>query len=262
MSDPITTPATGPGAVTHLIQVQYDPSTLSLDVSRSSVSINPGDTVVWNFLGIPAGWTPWIEFRKVGDSSFVGPLDGLSQTAGGIWGVCRSTGWTGDEPVQFEYRAMMQRGFADGWDTQGSLVWSTPVKLSVRPATAGQERTFSVAVVDGVLDIQPPGRVLEPGDTIVWQFQNPGGMDANAWRPRIKFNRYEGTGTVSNLQLGPFSALTVMPGELRGTGNNNANGVYFFEVALVSVATGEIGWVSSGDPAVDNRGGVSTVDDP
>ena len=64
MSDPITTPATGPGAGTHLIQVQYDPSTLSLDVSLSSASINPGDTVVWNFFGIPTGWTPWIEFRR------------------------------------------------------------------------------------------------------------------------------------------------------------------------------------------------------
>lgn len=262
MSDPITTPATGPGAVTHLIQVQYDPSTLSLAVLRSRMSLNPGDTVVWNFLGIPTGWTPWIEFRKVGNNSFVGPLNGLTQAAGGIWGVCRSSGWTGTEPISFEYRAVMQTGFAAGWDTEGSMVWSAPAYLVIQPTAIGNELAFEVNQTDTSLDVQPPHQILEPGDTIVWQFPSglPGGVDA--WRPRIKFPLYEGEGTIPNEQLGPFTALAVLPGQIRGMGNNGVAGLYHFEVALVSVATGEIGWMSSGDPVVDNRGGVTTPDDP
>ena len=65
------------------------------------------------------------------------------------------------------------------------------------------------------------------------------------------------TNLALNEQLGPFGALTVLPGRLRGTGNSGVDGLYFFEVALVSVSTGQIGWLSSGDPVIDNRGGAS-----
>lgn len=286
MTDPLTTPETGTGSVTHLIQVQYDPSTLTLAVSRPNVSINPGDTVVWNFLGIPEGWTPWIEFRRAGNDLFVGPLEALIQAAGGIWGVCRASGWTGTDLIQFEYRATMQRGFASGWDTEGSIAWSAPARLGVLPSPTGTVRVFEVAPlatglsptqpptqpqggqnpkapdlrISAALDVQPLGLPLEPGDVVEWQFTLPDSMNIDEWRPRIKFHRYEGTGTVPNQQLGPFVSLSVMPGKIRGTGNNNVNGVYFFEVALISVATGEIGWLSSGDPVVDNRGGVGNPD--
>jgi hypothetical protein len=249
--------STAAGSVTHLIQVQYDPSTLSLAVSRPRVFLNPGDTVVWSFLGIPEGWTPWIELRRSGDNAFIGPLTGLTQTAGGVWGVCRTTGWTGTAPIPFEYRAMIQKGFAAGWDTEGSLMWSAPVNLDVLPAPVGQELTYEVTKGEnGSLIVEPLLRTLNPGDVIVWHFPADLEGGVEAWRPRIKFHRYEGTGTVPNQQLGPFAALTVLPGRLRGTGNSGVDGLYFFEVALVSVSTGEIGWMSSGDPVVDNRGGV------
>lgn len=264
MSDSIVRPETGPGSVTHLIPVHCDPSTLTLTVSLPKISLNPGDTVVWSFLGIPAGWTPWIEFRQAEDNAFVGPLTGLTQTPGGIWGVCRSTGWPGTAPVPFDYRAMIQRGFADGWDTQGSIAWSAPARLDVLPSAIGQELFYNVTRDTGPeqLVVEPLQQTLGPSDVIVWHFPNdlPDGVEA--WRPRIKLKRYEGTGTVVNEQLGPFAALTVLPGKLRGTGNSGVDGLYFFEVALVSVATGQIGWMSSGDPVIDNRGGVSTPDDP
>lgn len=259
MADSIVRPETGPGSVTHLIQVQYDPSSLTLTVLSPQVYLNPGDTIVWSFLGIPQGWTPWIELRRTGNSDFAGPLAGLTQTQGGIWGVCLPTGWSGTDPIPFGYRAMIQKGFAAGWDTEGSLVWSAPATLNVLPAAIGTERTFEVVAGTGSrLEIQPLGQVLEPGDIILWQFPStlPDGTDISQYRPRIKFYRYEGDGTVPNQQLGPFSALTIMEGKIRGTGNNGVDGVYFFEVALVSVSTGEIGWLSSGDPVVDNRGTV------
>lgn len=265
MPDSIARPESGPGSVTHLIQVLCDASTLTLTVSLPEISLNPGDTVVWSFLGIPTGWTPWIEFRQEGDNAFVGPLTGLTQTPGGIWGVCRSTGWTGTAPISFEYRAMIQRGFADGWDSQGSIVWSAPADLDVQPSAMGRELFYNVRLdteSQQQLVVEPLLQTLEAGDVIAWHFPSdlPGGVEA--WRPRIKFKRYEGSGTLLNQQLGPFSALTVLPGSLRGTGNSGVDGLYYFEVALVSVATGQIGWLTSGDPVIDNRGGVSTPDDP
>jgi hypothetical protein len=261
MPNLIETPAVaaGPGTVTHLIQVHCDPSTLTLTVSLPRVFLNPGDTVVWSFLGIPAGWTPWIEFRQSENNAFVGPLGGLTQTPGGIWGVCRPAGWEGTDPIPFEYRAMIQRGFAAGWETEGSLAWSAPVHLYVQPGAVGRELTWEVtfdAMAEKLL-VEPMMQTLGPGDIIAWQFPSdlPGGEAA--WRPRIKFHRYEGSGTaLINQQLGPFGALSVLPGRLRGTGNSGVNGFYFFEVALVSLSTGQIGWMSSGDPVVDNRGTV------
>jgi len=257
MPDPSVVIATGP--VTHLIQVQCDPSTLTMTVSLPRVPLNPGDTVAWSFLGIPAGWTPWIEFRRAGDNAFVGPLTGLTQSPGGIWGVCRTAGWEGTDPISFEYRAMMQRGFAAGWDTEGSLVWSAPVYLDVLPSPIGQELRYDVfrdPLTQNQLTVEPQKHVLNPGDVIEWHFPTDLDGGVEAWRPRIKFIDYEGEGTLTNQQLGPFAALTVLPGKLRGTGNNRVDGLYHFEVALVSVSTGEIGWMSSGDPVIDNRGGV------
>jgi len=259
MAEPNTSLAVAAGPVTQLIQVQYDSSSLTLTVSRPLVVLNPGDTVVWSFLGIPEGWTPWIEFRRVGNESFVGPLSGLTQAPGAIWGLCRTSGWTGTDPVSFEYRATMQRGFATGWDTEGSMVWSKPVHLEVQPNQSGQEITYTVAQgpESRQLLVQPQEiQVLKEGDVIVWQFPSDLSEGTDAWRPRIKFHRYEGAGTMPNQQLGPFASLTILPGQIRGTGNSGVNGLYFFEVALVSVSTGEIGWLSSGDPVIDNRGGV------
>ena len=264
MTEPITPLATAAGPVTQLIQVQYDPSSLTLTVSRPLVLIYPGDTVVWSFLGIPEGWTPWIEFRRVGNEAFVGPLTGLTQAEGAIWGLCRTSDWTGTDPVSFEYRATMQRGFATGWDTEGSIVWSKSVRLVVQPNQSGAEIAYTVAPgsePQQLLVLPEEIQILRDGDVMVWQFPSDlaeGGLDA--WRPRIKFRRYEGTGTVPNQQLGPFAALSILPGSIRGTGNNGVTGLYFFEVALVSVSTGEIGWLSSGDPVIDNRNGVDIPD--
>jgi hypothetical protein len=254
--------SSGPGPVTHLIQVQCDAATLSITVSLSHVEINPGDTVVWSFLGIPAGWTPWIEFRHAGDNAFIGPLTGLTQTPGGIWGVCRSDGWEGTEPIPFGYRAMIQKGFADGWETAGSIVWSDPATLDVRPSPIGQEIAYDVSpgAEPNQLDVNPPMRIQNKGDILVWNFDLTDGPEL--WRPRIKFIGYEGEGTVPNEQLGPFAALTILPGKIRGSGNNGVNGKYHFEVALVSVTTGQIGWQSSGDPVIDNRGGVIISEGP
>jgi hypothetical protein len=266
MSEPIRPGAAaeaGPGPVTHLIQVQCDMTSATLAVQRPQVSVKPGDTIVWSFIGIPEGWSPWIELRHSDNPEFAGPLLKLTQSAGGVWGTCRED-WEETSPAAFEYRALIQRGFTSGWQGGGSILWSSPARLTVLPNGFGQEVVYTVTLAerDGKrqLLVEPLVRTLRPGDVAVWRFPDDLSSGEDAWRPRIDFFRYEGTGSVSNRYLGPFAALTVEPGLIRGTGNNGVDGLYFFEVALVSVGTGQIGWMSSGDPVVDNRGTVTTPD--
>lgn len=254
---------TGRGPITHLIQVQCDLVNHTVTVARTTVTVHPGDTVVWSFLGLPEGWTPWIQFRQtMEDVTFVGPLSGLTQSAAGVWGLCTAgSGGTASEPTVYEYRASIQRGVGGGWGDAGTMLWSAAAQLQVVPQAQGEEIVSTVTVMQGAegtatLVIEPRLQTLTASDTFLLMFPTdlPGG--AGAWRPRLDFHRYEGGGEVPNRLLGPFQALTIEPGRIRGTGNNDVQGLYFFEVALVNIATGQVGWVSSDDPVVDNRGGV------
>lgn len=256
---------TGRGPITHLIQVQCDLVNHTVTVARTDVTIHPGDTVVWSFIGLPEGWTPWIQFRQTTvDAPFVGPLSGLTQSATGVWGVCTaSSAGPASETTTYEYRASIQRGVGGGWGDPGTMLWSGAAQLRVFPDALGQEIVSTVVLgAEGTatLVITPRLQTLTARDAFILEFPTdlPGG--SGAWRPRLDFHRYEGRGEVPNRLLGPFQALTIEPGRIRGTGNNDVEGLYFFEVALVNIATGQVGWVSSDDPVVDNRGGVSTPD--
>jgi hypothetical protein len=248
---------TGRGPVTHLIQVQCDLASHTVSVTRADVVIHPGDTVVWSFIGLPEGWTPWIQFRQATvDMPFVGPLAGITQSAAGVWGICTEAP---GEATSYEYRASIQRGVGGGWGDAGSMLWSAAVQLRVFPDVLGQEIVSTVVLgAEGTatLVITPRLQTLTASDAFILEFPKdlPGGT--GAWRPRLDFHRYEGGGEVPNRLLGPFQALTIEPGRIRGTGNNDVQGLYFFEVALVNIATGQVDWVSSDDPVVDNRGGV------
>jgi hypothetical protein len=258
-SDPASVAdATGRDPVTHLIQVQCDLASHTVSVARPAVTVYPGDTVVWSFSGIPEGWTPWIQFRQTTEvAPFAGPLSGISQSAAGVWGLC--TAAAEGAATSYEYRASIQQGVGGGWGTPGSMLWSGAAQLRVPSETLGEEIVSNVilgASGTATLEISPRLQTLTAGDTFVLEFPAdlPGG--AGAWRPRLDFHRYEGAGEVPNRLLGPFQALTIEPGRIRGTGNNDVPGLYFFQVALVNVATGQVDWVSSDDPVVDNRGGV------
>lgn len=252
---------TGRGPITHLIQVQCDLVNHTVTVTRTDVTIHPGDTVVWSFFGIPEGWTPWIQFRQATtDATFFGPLSGLTQSAAGVWGLCTAeSGGTASEPTVYEYRASIQRGVGGGWSDAGTMLWSAAAQLRVVPQAQGEEIVSTVilgAESTATLVIEPRLQTLTASDTFLLMFPTdlPGGP--GAWRPRLDFHRYEGSGEVPNRLLGPFQALSIEPGRIRGTGNNGVEGLYFFEVALVNIATGQVEWVSSEDPVVDNRGGV------
>lgn len=250
---------TGRAPITHLIQVQCDLVNHTVTVARTDVTLHPGDTVVWSFLGIPEGWTPWIQFRQATEGvPFVGPLSGLTQSAAGVWGTAALKG-TDSEPTSYEYRASIQRGVGGGWGDAGTMLWSAAAQLRVLPQAQGEEIVSTVilgAEGTATLVVTPRLQTLTARDAFLLEFPTdlPGG--SGAWRPRLDFHRYEGGGEVPNRLLGPFQALTIEPGRIRGTGNNDVQGLYFFEVALVNIATGQVGWVSSDDPVVDNRGGV------
>jgi hypothetical protein len=75
MPDSITRPEDGPGSVTHLVQVQYDASTLTLDVKPQLRTLNPGDVIEWYFPvdlegGVEA-WRPRIKFHRYEGTSTV-----------------------------------------------------------------------------------------------------------------------------------------------------------------------------------------------
>ena len=248
-----------PGPIDHLVQVHCDAVNQLVTISRPTLSIRPGDRVIWSFSGIPEGWSPWIQIRRDSPGlSFLGPFAALSQSAGGVWGECRPD----QAPASFSYRALIQKGVGQNWSSETSMQSSRAALLDIAPAGTGTHHVFQVTVsgegVDSQLSVSPPLITLIPGDTLDWEFENIPG-EPGSWRPRIDFVRYSGSGTVPNLLLGPFNSLTYGTDWARGMGNNEVGGTYHFEVTLVSASSGEVLWFSSGDPAVDNRG---TVGDP
>ena len=245
------------GPVDHLVPVECDFTSYNLSVP-ARVAAKPGDLVVWSFHGIPDGWSPWIQFMpspgQGSDANFLGPFNDLSQSATAVWGICNAV----TAVTEFSYRAMVQKGIGLGSDSCYATLSSALVTLSVLPATTGKKQTFQVTLPDpsGLLQVEPPGVFIHPGDIVEWDFsQIP---NAAVWRPRISFDRYDGTGTVTNLMLGPFTSLVSEATRVTGMGNNGISGNYSFQVAAVQVDSGQILWISSDDPVIDNRGSAAT----
>ena len=244
------------GPIAHLLQVLCDPANHTVTISCPVVTVRPGDRVIWSFSGIPAGWSPWIQVRRdTAGASFLGPFHSLSQSAGGVWGVCG----VDQAPGRFSYRALIQTGVGTGWDTESSALFSRSADIQVAPPSTGTRWSFDVTVADdgasSQLLVNPQLVTLNPGDTLEWSFAGIPG-EPGSWRPRIDFVRYDGEGAVPNLLLGPFNSLSYEADKVRGTGNNGVAGTYYFAVSLVSATSGEVLWFSSDDPAVDSRGEV------
>jgi hypothetical protein len=243
------------GPIDHLVEVLCDLGNHTL-LAEGHLSLKLGDLVVWSFLGIPEDWTPWIEFEHEAEQGFLGPFVSLSQSTAGVWGRCRLD--LPEEARSFSYRATIQKGVGLGFGSPFAVVSSGKSTLDVLPADVGSRQVFTVAPKAGssdVLEVNPRGVVIEAGDTVEWRFE---GLpeDLPAWRPRVNFRRYDGAGSPTNLLLGPFTSLTYAPGKMQGMGNNDIAGTYYFEVAVVKLESGEVLWIGSGDPAIDNRGGV------
>jgi hypothetical protein len=239
------------GPIDHLIPVEYDAASSTLTLSLSQVGIKPGDRVIWEFRGLPAGWTPWIEFRP--DAGFLGPLEDLTQSANAVWGVCKA-----DQPASSDglaYRASARRGTGTAWETGSAAIYSNAGRLIIGPVETGTARQFTITRSGASLSVTPEGVDIWAGDIVEWVFEN---IDAGAdpWRPRVDFHQYDGEGKVEDLYLGPFTSLTTSMDRVRGMGNNYVKGTYYFQVSAVRVTDGSVLWISSPDPAIDNRGSV------
>lgn len=250
MAEPASA-AVRPDPVTHVIPIHFDEPAHALNILREGIALRPGDTVVWTFANAPAGYTPWVQFRnEEGSGSLFGPLASLHQTGSAVWGTCPE----GQAPGSFVYRAVLQKGHLRSWETDGSSAWSRTSGLAVLAPEAGEERVFTVAMDKETqkLIVTPEYLAIHGQDTILWSFP----PEAVGWLPRVTFFQYQGDGAVPSLQLGPFTSLITKTGEVRGTGNTDVKGLYSFEVSLVAMGTGEVAWVNSKDPVVDNRGTV------
>jgi plastocyanin len=244
------------GPVEHLITVQYDSASSTLDLQQRSTAAKLGDTVVWQFFGMPDGWSPWIEFRpQENGTQFLGPFTDLTQSAAALWGEIRNDpGLVGKAMV---YRVFIQKGIGTGWDEGEAVVSSAAGTLAINSEDHGTLQTFTVTPADSghSLKVSPIGVIIQPGDTVEWDFK--GIPDpVSTWRPVVSFNRYDGKGKVPNQYMGPFASLTTGIDRVRGMGNNEVPGTYYFKVSVVRLSDGEILWIGSDDPAIDNRGGV------
>jgi hypothetical protein len=245
--------ATPAGPVTHVLPVHFDEAAHRLTVLRDRFSIKPGDTVVWTFANAPVGSTPWIQLNPAEDGhDLFGPLLALHQTGSAVWGTCEAE----EPPGTFSYRAVLQNGHLRAGESTSSSHWSDPATLIVIPPVSGEEKAFTVELdtKDGAqkLVVSPENLEMKGADTVAWRFP----PEADGWLPRVSFFKYEGGGIVPNPHLGPFTSMITQAGEVRGTGNTDVLGLYHFEVALVRAIDGEVEWVNSDDPVVDNRGTV------
>ena len=251
------------GPIVHLIPVTFDPANATVTLEYFNSALKPGDRVVWEFFGLPTGWSPWIEFRsEETGGSFLGPFADLTQTSASLWGTCREE--DGLVGKIFFYRISVQKGIGTGWESGMTVVNSSAGTLEIRSDDAGTARQFTVtpsAEDPLALSVSPNEVTLELGDTVEWMFEGIQG-DVKRWRPVINFTHYEEVqGEVPNDYLGPFTGLETAVAQVRGIGNTRVNGRYHFQVSVVEVGTGEVVWKSSGDPVIDNRGG-SPIEPP
>ncbi|HSS75468.1 MAG TPA: hypothetical protein VLV54_01870, partial [Thermoanaerobaculia bacterium] len=131
------------GPVTHLIPVRFDVANVTVTLEDSNTILKPGDRVVWELFGLPAGWSPWIEFRsEAAGGSFLGPFAGLTQTSASLWGTCR------EEPdlegTSFSYRISVQKGIGLGWENGMTMVNSSAGTLEIRSGDLGRVHLFTV----------------------------------------------------------------------------------------------------------------------
>lgn len=243
------------GPIQHLISISCDLAKATVELTVPTVGIKPGDLVVWQFLGLPESWSPWIEFQST--ASFLGPFAALTQSGNSVWGEI-SMDIPTDSP--FVYRAVIQKGQGTSWMVGAASIRSNGGTLVLNATDPGSLQQFTVVQQEGGLHVSPLGVIITPADTVEWDFSALSQAitsDVGAWRPMVAFQRYDGQGEVPDLYLGPFTSLTTSQQVVRGMGNNGVTGTYYFQVAAVRVSDGGLIWISSPDPAIDNRGGIT-----
>src|SRR5262245_26641038 len=151
------------GPVEHLLTVQCDAASSTLTLQQPLMALKLGDTVVWQFFGMPAGWSPWITFRpQENGTEFLGPFTALTQSAAALWGECRmDSNLVGKTIV---YRVSIQRGVGAGWEQGEAVISSAAGSLVISPEDHGTLQTFTVkpSGTDLSLTVSPIGVIIQP----------------------------------------------------------------------------------------------------
>ena len=245
------------GTFVHVIPVECDLAASTLDLTVPTLGIKPGDYVLWQFFGLSDAWTPWIEFHA--DLPFLGPFTHLTQSGAAVWGQCSDNlilnRAPNDDP-SFRYRAVVRKGSGTTWESGTATIQSGGGRLTLDVAKTASTQQFTVTKDGDKLSVSPIGVVILANDTVEWDFSQIPAPDLEDWRPQVSFQGYDGSRDVPNLNLGPFTSMTTGKDHVRGMGNNLIPGTYYFRASVVRVRDGSVVWISSPDPAVDNRGGV------
>lgn len=251
---PATAALSPAGPVSHVIHVRCELESFRLVVESPTVSARPGDLVMWAFEGLPQSWVPAVFFAPdARERASLGPFAALSQSGDAIFGVVAADAGEG----AFDYRAGVQKGQVFQPDQEAGLLLSRQARLVVD----AEERAVIVEVSyrsgDGFpyLEVVPAMVEIGPGQEVRWVFHVPEDIQQpETWQPRIEFVAFSGEGAPPSLALGPFSALTLSPTEVRGTGSRQYPGMYSYLAMVVQRRNGHFLWVSSPDPVVDSRG--------
>lgn len=246
----------------YVVPVRCDLAAGSLQVERPLLRLQRGEGVIWSFDSLPADFIPLVEFQpgSIGEGPY-GPFRSLRQVGNLIIGegAGEGEGETVEGAVGYLYRVVAARGFNLGWREPSAMVCSAAATLVCGP---GEPQKVTVTVTpasDGKsLEVAPRRVTLAGDEVIVWDFS---ALEMAGLGPRIRFYRFDPhaeAGQPANLHFGPFRSLFYGSGTdvkgIMGAGNNEVRGIYYYEVSAVSVNSGTVLWLSSGDPTIDNRG--------
>jgi hypothetical protein len=236
-----------------VIRVRCALEEFRLVIEAPAVAARPGDLVMWAFEGLPETWVPAVLFAsEARERAALGPFAALSQSDNAVFGVVADL-----MEGTFGYRVGVQKGQAFQPDQEAGLLLSRQGYLTVE---AGERAVIvEVSYRDGdghpYLEVSPEMVQVGPGQEVRWVFRVPGDVQQpETWQPRIEFVGFSGEGAPASLTLGPFTALTLSPAEVRGTGSRQYPGMYSYVAVVVQRQSGHFLWVSSPDPVVDSRG--------
>jgi plastocyanin len=242
-----------------VIQVVFDREHFRLSLTPNQVMVQPGDVVIWQFVQLPAGWAPWIRFDPASTPSpYSGPLTSLSQNASSIWGMV-SPAVAADPAQVFIYRPVVHCHLGTSSEDGFATIYGANASVTVQTASQAALATNTlIQVSPGMgreLRVSPELVTIRHGETVTWEFAPEIlGSEQGCLQPRVQFLQYHGDGDPGQLEIGPFTTLTYVDNLITGSGSAQIPGVYSYQVMTLREVTGEIVWMSSSDPVIDDRG--------
>lgn len=264
---------------THVYDLAYQADPPRLDFAGATppepLALQPGDRVVWRFLGAPAADLPSATFvePESGRSSAFGPF--LSLHTG--HGCLVSEGFNGTRAGACEAWPVLLRWDAERLEVE-ALRSLRPLPLeAARSAGAAVETVRQVRLTlarrDGayVVHVSPAEVAIGLGDVVEWQLFFAD-SDTAALPPFLSFFAVDGGRAGRQTSLGPFEdlqiesqgSLSALRYRILGSGNNGQPGRHAYAIGLLDPLRGETAVARLqpvgpdgrpiDDPVIDNSG--------